>query len=110
MVSELDATFLQKKRSDWLSILNQADIPCGPVNDYEAMSREPQVLENKYITSLEHPSLGDLDVVWTPIHLSETPAGPHTCAPELGQLTEEILLDIGYSWEDIESLKNTGVI
>ena len=52
----------------------------------------------------------DLDVVGTPIHLSETPAGPHTCAPELGQHTEEILLDIGYSWEDIESLKNTGVI
>tara|TARA_B100000029_G_scaffold432458_1_gene444661 strand:- start:1495 stop:2676 length:1182 start_codon:yes stop_codon:yes gene_type:complete len=110
LVSELDATFLQKKRSDWLSILNQADIPCGPVNDYEAMSREPQVLENKYITSLEHPSLGELDVVGTPIHLSETPAGPHTCAPELGQHTEEILLDIGYSWEDIESFKNTGII
>ncbi len=110
LVAELDTTFSQKVRSDWLSILNEADIPCGPVNDYEAMSKEPQVIDNNYITSLEHPSLGELNVVGTPIHLSETPAFPRSCAPELGQHTEEVLLDFGYSWEDIESFKNAGVI
>ena len=110
LLDELDAAFQQRPRDEWLPLLAEADVPCGPVHDYAAVSTEPQALINGYITSLEHPSLGEVGIVGTPIKLSRTPSGPKSCAPELGQHTEEVLIDLGYGWEEIEQLKDTKVI
>ena len=110
LLEELDAAFQQRPRDEWLTLLMDADVPCGPVNDYAALVTEPQALENGYITSLEHPSLGEVGVVGSPIKLTKTPAGPAACAPELGQHTEEVLLELGYDWEAIERLKVAEVI
>ena len=110
LIVELDAAFARKPRAEWLQRLRDADLPAGPVNDYAALAQEPQVIANEYITALEHPSLGTVRVVGTPIKMSKMPTGPRACAPELGQHTEEILLDLGYAWPDIESLKDAKVI
>ena len=59
---------------------------------------------------LDHPEWGRTKAVGNPISLSETPAQPADWAPELGQHTEEVLLAAGYSWEDIERLREGGVI
>ena len=110
LLRELDAAFQQRPRDEWLALLMDADVPCGPVNDYAALVTEPQALENGYITSIEHPSLGEVGVVGSPIKLTKTPAEPAACAPELGQHTEEVLLELGYDWEAIERLKVAEVI
>ena len=110
LLAELDAAFDVRGRDEWLRILKQHDIPSGPVNDYAAMAKEPQVVANEYLTTLEHPSLGSLGVVGSPIRMSKTPAGPRGVAPELGQQTEEILLDLGYTWDDIERFKDAAAI
>lgn len=110
LLVELDAAFRTRPREEWLRLLSDADVPSAPVNDYAAVAREPQALANDYITSLEHPSLGEVRTVGSPIKMSEMETGPRSTAPELGQHTEEILLDLGYSWEQIAGLKDAKVI
>ena len=91
-------------------LLKAANLPCGPVNDYAAVAKEPQVIANEYLTTLQDPNLGEVGVVGTPINMSETPSGPRSTAPDLGQHTEEILLGLDYTWDDIERFKNGKVI
>ncbi|MGI8926288.1 MAG: CaiB/BaiF CoA transferase family protein [Tepidiformaceae bacterium] len=110
LLAELDAAFACRPRAEWITLLKKADIPCGPVNDYAAMVQEPQVVANEYVTTLEHPSLGRIGVVGSPIRMSVTPVGPQRVAPELGQHTEEVLLSLGYTWPQIEALKTAEVI
>ena len=70
----------------------------------------PQVTANDYITEYDHPALGKVNMVGFPIHMSKTPLSVRMPAPELGQHTEEVLLELGYSWEDIVKLREEEVI
>ena len=110
LLDALGDAFAKKPRAEWLALLKAADIPCGPVNDYAAMVQEPQVVANRYVTTLEHPSLGEIGVVGSPIYMSVNEVGPRHVAPELGQHTEEVLLALGYSWDDIAAMKTAGVV
>ena len=110
LIAELEGTFGTKPRAEWLALLKAAGLPCGPVNDYAAVAKEPQVIANEYLTTLQDPNLGEVGIVGSPIQMSETPVGPKATAPDLGQHTEEILLELDYEWGDIERLKDAGVI
>jgi len=111
LIEELDATFLTKPRSDWMKILREGgDFIFGPVNTYLDFLDDPQVLENRYITDFEHPTAGTVKIVNHPFHFSETPASVRRPSPEFGQHTEEVLLEAGYSWEEIENLRREEVI
>jgi crotonobetainyl-CoA:carnitine CoA-transferase CaiB-like acyl-CoA transferase len=110
LTAELRAAFATDTRDNWLQKLVEHDVACGPVQDYLEVASDPQALANGYITTLEHADLGTLQVVGSPVRLSETPAGPKSCAPELGQHTEETLLGLGYTWADIERLKDAKVV
>ena len=110
LLAELDQAFSARPRDDWLRLLREADVPTGPVHDYAAASRDPQILANDYLTTLEHPSLGTVGVVGSPIGMSAMETGPRATAPELGQHTEEILQDLGYDWEAISALRDAEVI
>ena len=65
---------------------------------------------NDYITALDHPALGEIRLANHPIRYSATPARIQSAAPELGQHTEEILLEMGYEWDDIARLQDAGAI
>jgi CoA:oxalate CoA-transferase len=110
LVRELEAAFATQKRDYWIPLLKEADVPCGPVNSYAEVAQDPQILANRYIETLEHPILGPIGVPGSPIRMSKNETGPKRFAPELGANTEEVLLDIGYTWDDIEKLKNEEII
>lgn len=110
LLAELDAAFGARARAEWMPLLDEADVPNGPVNDYAAVADDPQVLANRYITAIDHPHLGPIRVVGSPIRMSRSETGPRRTAPELGQHTEEVLLDLGYDWDAIERLKGAGAI
>ena len=77
----------------------------------EELEHDIQVQANDYISTFAHPVLGDVKMCSHPNRYSETPAGIRREAPELGQHTEEILLDeLGYDWEGIERLQAAGAI
>ena len=109
LLKEFRAVFATKTREEWLHALVEADVPCGPVYDYAGVAAEPQHWQNGYLVNLEHPTFPGHRTIGIPVQLSETPGGVQGPAPELGQHTEEILLDLGYDWSDIEQLHDRGV-
>jgi crotonobetainyl-CoA:carnitine CoA-transferase CaiB-like acyl-CoA transferase len=106
----LDDKFLAKTTADWIAVLEAHDMICGPVADYADLMRDPQALENEYLLTVDHPLNGPTQVVGFPWKFSETPASVAPAAPELGQHTEEILLSLGYTWEQIASLRDAKAI
>ena len=106
----LDDKFLGKTTAEWIAVLEAHDMICGPVQDYEQLTHDPQALANEYLLTVDHPTNGPTQIVGFPWKFSETPAVAAPAAPELGQHTEEVLLAVGYSWEDIVSLRESGAI
>jgi crotonobetainyl-CoA:carnitine CoA-transferase CaiB-like acyl-CoA transferase len=83
----------------------------APVNEGLDVASDPQILANNYVIEYEQPSIGKIKSVGCPIKFHKTPAGVQSPAPEFGQHTEEILMELGgYNWEDISRLKEENVI
>jgi crotonobetainyl-CoA:carnitine CoA-transferase CaiB-like acyl-CoA transferase len=110
LVPVLDRAFASRPRDRWLRELVERKVPCAPVNDYADLVKDPQVIANEYLTAVEHPALGSIQEVGVPIKLSRTPGRVRHCAPELGQHTEEVLLETGYAWDEIQAFRSQGVI
>ena len=78
------------------------DVWCAPVNTFEEMLRDPQVIHNQNIRKMQHPSLGEIGVVATPIRYTKTPVQYDTAPPLTGQHSMEILRELGYEEEEAE--------
>ncbi len=99
-----------KPRSYWLERLDKAGIPCAPVNDYSDVENDPQVIANEYVVEIDDAIHGKVKVPGIPVKLSKTPGKVEKLAPELGQHTEEVLMEIlGYTWDDLAKLREAGV-
>lgn len=94
----------------WLDILADADIPCAPIVDRAHVPYEEQVIANEMMVTIDHPVVGRTHIMGTPVRLSETPSVPLRAAPTLGQHTDEILGELGYSQERIAELRAAEVI
>lgn len=102
---------IQEKPTEyWLAQFNAVGIWCGKVNDYEALKNDPQVLHNGIIQTIPHPRAGSFRSVGTPIYYSATPPTIRRTVPGLGEHNGEILTALGYSAEDIQGLKDKGVL
>ncbi|MFC1533702.1 CaiB/BaiF CoA transferase family protein [Thermodesulfobacteriota bacterium] len=111
-VLALDEVFAKKTREEWLNHFDNrgARFAYAPLNEFLEVPNDPQVIANDYIIDYDHPVLGDVKVVNFPVQFSKTPAKIKSPAPECGQHTEEVLLEFGYSWEQITELKDQEVI
>ena len=97
--------------AEWISVLNEAGVPCGPINTIDQTFADPQVQALGIARPLAHPLLGDLHVVGQAINLARTPQPPsHRPTPELGEHSDEILRDLGMDAEAIRGLRDNGVI
>jgi len=102
--------FREKKRDDWVKILNEREIPCAPVYDVSEVPADPQVRARKMIFEMETEAFGKLNQLATPIRISHNPLVVRSGPPKLGQHTLEILRGLGYSTKDVERLKTEGAI
>jgi formyl-CoA transferase len=93
-------TGTQPKRH-WLSALQAAGIPCGPINTYADAFADPQVLARQMVVDLPHPTLGRARTLGSPVKMSETPPAVRTRAPLLGEHTREVLKQAGFSEEEV---------
>ena len=107
IITELLAT---EPAQVWEDRLVEADVPCAPIVDRAQVPYEEQVLTNEMMVPIEHPVVGRTRIVGTPVRLSETPSVPLKPAPTLGQHTDEILGELGYSPELIAELREAEVI
>ncbi len=108
LVEELTAIFRTRPMEEWLQPLADHDVPYAPVLDYAGMSEHPQYWANDYLVEIDTPHLGRMRVPGPPIHMSETPPRVQGAGPILGVNNEEILLELGYSWDEIAHLRETG--
>ena len=102
---------LRKKTSaEWIEILNQAGIPCGPIYNVGEVFADPQVKHLGVATPVEHPKLGRYDVLANAAVLSRTPARVVKATPEIGEHTDEILKELNYNAAQIAQLRQGGVV
>ena len=94
----------------WLAQLRAIGIRCAPVRDYLEVMRDEGVLANGYLQRFAHPEQGEVTTMGCPIRLSDTPARPGRLAPEIGQHTEEVLLELGLGWDEIAALREARAI
>ncbi len=102
--------FLTRTRKEWLDILMKEDTCVTAVHSLEETFSDPHVLHRKMLVETFHPRAGRVKQIGVPIKFSETPGEIRDPAPEIGEHTEEILKDLGYTREQIVRFRKEGVI
>jgi CoA:oxalate CoA-transferase len=110
LVSELSNTFISKSSEYWAKVLTDADVPNSVVMGYKELSTDEQMWANGYLQEISSVNLGVMTVPGPPIRMSETPCQIQGSGPELGFSTEELLIELGYSWDEISGMRDNDVI
>jgi crotonobetainyl-CoA:carnitine CoA-transferase CaiB-like acyl-CoA transferase len=111
LVAILAEVFLTQPTDTWLRLLNQAEVPCAPVQTIDQVFTAPQVLHREMLVEVDHPTAGTVRMAGIPVKFSATPASVRLPPPLLGQHTDEVLtswLEMGT--DEIKQLRNTGVV
>jgi crotonobetainyl-CoA:carnitine CoA-transferase CaiB-like acyl-CoA transferase len=95
LAARIEAITSTKPRAHWLELFEAHNIPCGPINDYAQVFDDPQVIARELVVDVDHPTLGAIRALGSPIKLSETPPAVRRRAPLLGEHTEEVLAQAG---------------
>ena len=106
----LAARFLERDRATWLTALESAGIPCGPIRDIVEAFASPEAAALGMTVEQEHPAWGVIRQVGLPFRLSGTPATIRTPPPLLGQDTDEVLTALGRTPAEIAALRRLGVV
>jgi crotonobetainyl-CoA:carnitine CoA-transferase CaiB-like acyl-CoA transferase len=108
----LDPIFASRPRDYWLErFTRKGDLPVCAINTTHEAANDPQAVLNGYVTDLDHPSYGTIRLPGFPVTLSETPARIHRQAPQFGEHTEQVLMDLlDLDWEQLADLRDKLVI
>jgi crotonobetainyl-CoA:carnitine CoA-transferase CaiB-like acyl-CoA transferase len=110
LVPLLAARLKLKPRAEWLNALEEAKVPCGPINDLADVFADPQVRERAMTVDLPHPLSGSVRLVGSPIKLSATPVRYRRAPPLLGADSDAVLDEFGFDPEAIAVLRAAGAI
>ena len=110
LVDIFDEIIATRPRDEWGRILDEHQVIWAPVQDLNEVMKDPQVKANGYLTTLDHPVLGQYETIDTPIRFKTSEVRARGPAPEIGQHTEEVLLESGYSWKQINEFRDQGVV
>jgi crotonobetainyl-CoA:carnitine CoA-transferase CaiB-like acyl-CoA transferase len=108
-VAELDLVFAERTLEDWKKVLSTLDAPWSPIQSIPEVVDDPQVLANDYIGEVLTDDGGSYRLPSVPVQFDEQPPDLQR-APEHGEHTEAVLLELGYDWERIGELTEEGVI
>ncbi len=100
----------QKTSPEWTDLLEEAGVPCGPVNTIDDLFNDEHILANQLLIKQTHPVAGDLQTLGFPLKMEKTPVSVESPAPLLGEHTEDILDWLGYDKREIEALKEKVVV
>jgi len=110
LFKELEAEFLKKTQKEWMEIFKKYDTCVMPVKNFGDACKDPQIIARKMVVELEHPKLGKIKNIASPIKFSRTPLEIKNVAPKIGQHTKEVLKSLDYTKEDIKEFKKRRVI
>jgi formyl-CoA transferase len=95
---------MQHTRAHWIALFEQHGLPCGPINTYAQVFADPQVQARGLVVETEHPTLGRIRSLGTPVKMSVTPPRAGRPAPLLGEHTRDVLVELGYDEASIAAL------
>ncbi|HZV94995.1 MAG TPA: CoA transferase [Candidatus Nitrosocosmicus sp.] len=107
---ELEKAFASRTSADWVELLNAKGVPSGPILNVKEMFENEQVQHLQMAVPVKHPALGEIRVQAPPVTLSRTPASVRLHSPDPGEHTDEILGEVGYTPEEIRSLRADKVV
>lgn len=110
LIALLDQVFAQRTLAEWTSALDEHGCIWAPAQSVGEAVRDPQSRARGAFTKVNHPELGEIELVDTPVKFGKSRVGARGPAPELGQHTEEVLLEAGYGWDEIVQLREDGAI
>jgi formyl-CoA transferase len=108
LVRQIESVTSGRTRQEWLRELEGAGIPSGPINNYAETFADPQLRARDMLLTVDHPVLGRIQALGSPIKMSATPPNAARRAPLLGEHTEEVLRESGLAEEDIASAISEG--
>jgi crotonobetainyl-CoA:carnitine CoA-transferase CaiB-like acyl-CoA transferase len=106
--AELEPVFRRRPAAEWVAACEADGIPAGSVNRLDQAYADPQAQARQMVLELDHPTAGRHRVLGIPVKLSATPGRVRGPAPLLGQHTEEVLRELGYSAEEARALHDAG--
>jgi formyl-CoA transferase len=111
LVPLLETLMLQRKRDEWIALLESAGVPCGPINDLADVFQDPQVLARQMQQEIPHPTAGHISVPGSALKMSVTPVTYRNAPPLLGQHTDEVLQSLAATSEaELADMKSRKII
>jgi len=111
LIPVLAEIFRSQNNESWLRLLNEAEVPCAPIQTIDRVFQSPQVLHRKMLLEVEHPTAGTVRMAGLPVKFSATPATIRLPPPLLGEHSEQVLSSwLGLSSEDVAKLKQKAII
>ena len=110
LIIMLDDLFAQRTLAEWAGPLDEQGCIWAPAETLAEVIANPQTHARQPFAKITHPTHGEVEYVDTPVKFSKAQVGVRGPAPELGQHTEEVLLEAGYDWDDIARLRENTVI
>ncbi len=108
--AEIEARTMRETSAHWISVLNEAGVPCSSVMNLEQVFADPQVRDQRSVVTVEHPGHGAVSLLGSPLHIDDAPLPIRRPAPDLGEHNAEVLRELGYAAEEIERFQERGVI
>ena len=108
--AELDRVLAGKTSADWVELLNAKGVPSGPILNVQQVYENEQIVHLNMAVPVKHPALGELRLQAPPSTLSRTPASVRTPAPDVGEHTDEVLGELGFSADDVARLRRDKVV
>jgi formyl-CoA transferase len=105
LARQIEAITIERPRDHWLALFEANDIPSGPINDYAQVFSDAQVRAREMVVDVDHPTLGQIRALGSPIKMSATPPDVRRRAPLLGEHTDAVLAELGLSADEISRLR-----
>ncbi len=105
LFAEMSEITRTRTSDEWVELMNDAGVPCGPIYTMDQVFADPQVRHLGIATPVQHPELGEIELVGQPITLSRTPVRMRSATPAQGEHTDAVLGELGYDGEAIAALR-----
>ena len=106
---QIKSILITKTCQEWLAIFDDAGVPAGPVRFIQELTDDEQVIANDMVVEVNHSLAGKVRMAGPMIQMSETPLEAKSASPALGEHTDQIMLALGYSEEEITDLRSRNI-